>query len=1038
MRLNRNTIRFIIGLSAGLLIALLVAFNTLLFWVATGPRQLSALTPAIAASFGAADGSYRVSIGETWLLWDGWKHPIDIRLKQVDVLTADGQVFSSFPEVAVGLHIPSLFLGRILPTSLTIDKPVVSLFQHENRSVSFGFKAQTGESSQPREVPLALLFGAISQQDAPGALKKLRSVRITQADVSIGRQADGIVLEATGVEMVLKRSRRHGLEFLMSGKVSYDEYQSTFAADFKLPPASTQILGEVDFKGVDIATLVDLFTVEDQPVPVSVPISGTAQIALSGEGEVEQLAIKAEGGQGAINTPELTAPLAMNWVRLDAVFSDKLRTIQIRDLSADIQAMLLKAQGEIKLSEPNDAAIKLSASLANVPMEMVNTLWPVRLAPISREWVTGNIKGGMIPEARITTNIEFGDLAKPVLPKESIDASISLQGAAITYLPEHPPANNVKAIVKVDGVALDAAVESADYMEATKLSKGRVLIEDLNADNPYIKLSMSAESNAKETVQFLGLPKLNHSKRLNLKPEQVSGKVSAQAEVGFFFFSPKDEAGKPLDPDIDYKVKATGTDLSAPGFMHKFDISQATGEVVVDKQQLTFQGQGSINGAQASEVSVTYLFEPQEGIDTLIKASATASKESLARFGLGKLDMLQGSLGVKADIKLGAEKELANLLLDLTPSMINARQIGWSKPAGEQASLSLTAEKKAGMLKIPSFELKGKAIEASGALSFNDTMNAVKQAKLERVKIGNTSLNLLAYEAAADGFSLSVAGESADLSGVLESTSSSSNEFSFEKFPAAKLDVNISKLIMAGGMEMRGVKGHLTCSALRCESADIVGTVAQKPFSLRIYRQPKTVRQLSIRAEDAGAFLKSLALYDRMEGGVLSISGQYVDSGADSLLRARMDISEHTIKKAPVLAKILTLASLTGFFDMLEGNGIRFTKMVIPFALQNDVITVSKARAYGNAIGITAEGTITFPAVVFDVKGTVVPSYTANTILGKLPIIGDVLTGGDGKGVFAGNYSVKGTYEDPKVAVNPLSILTPGILRGIFDVGDKN
>ncbi len=139
-----------------------------------------------------------------------------------------------------------------------------------------------------------------------------------------------------------------------------------------------------------------------------------------------------------------------------------------------------------------------------------------------------------------------------------------------------------------------------------------------------------------------------------------------------------------------------------------------------------------------------------------------------------------------------------------------------------------------------------------------------------------------------------------------------------------------------------------------------------------------------------------------------------------------------------MLAKILTLASLTGFFDMLEGNGIRFTKMVIPFALENDVITVSKARAYGNAIGITAEGTITFPAVYFDMKGTVVPSYAANTILGKLPIIGDVLTGGDGKGVFAGNYAVKGTYDDPKVSVNPLSILTPGVLRGIFDVGSKD
>ena len=37
-----------------------------------------------------------------------------------------------------------------------------------------------------------------------------------------------------------------------------------------------------------------------------------------------------------------------------------------------------------------------------------------------------------------------------------------------------------------------------------------------------------------------------------------------------------------------------------------------------------------------------------------------------------------------------------------------------------------------------------------------------------------------------------------------------------------------------------------------------------------------------------------------------------------------------------------------------------------------------------------------------------------------------------GEGLFGFNYRMTGSSEDPKVSVNPLSILTPGIFRDIF------
>ena len=77
------------------------------------------------------------------------------------------------------------------------------------------------------------------------------------------------------------------------------------------------------------------------------------------------------------------------------------------------------------------------------------------------------------------------------------------------------------------------------------------------------------------------------------------------------------------------------------------------------------------------------------------------------------------------------------------------------------------------------------------------------------------------------------------------------------------------------------------------------------------------------------------------------------------------------------------------------------------------------------------EGTIYISDETVDLSGTVVPAYTINRVLGNIPILGEILTGGPNEGVFAANYVLKGQLEDPRVSVNPLSALAPGFLRNL-------
>jgi hypothetical protein len=58
-------------------------------------------------------------------------------------------------------------------------------------------------------------------------------------------------------------------------------------------------------------------------------------------------------------------------------------------------------------------------------------------------------------------------------------------------------------------------------------------------------------------------------------------------------------------------------------------------------------------------------------------------------------------------------------------------------------------------------------------------------------------------------------------------------------------------------------------------------------------------------------------------------------------------------------------------------------------------------------------------------QGVLSPIYFLNGI-------GRMFAPRDGEGLFGFNFQISGKADNPKVSVNPLSILTPGMFRDIF------
>ena len=68
--------------------------------------------------------------------------------------------------------------------------------------------------------------------------------------------------------------------------------------------------------------------------------------------------------------------------------------------------------------------------------------------------------------------------------------------------------------------------------------------------------------------------------------------------------------------------------------------------------------------------------------------------------------------------------------------------------------------------------------------------------------------------------------------------------------------------------------------------------------------------------------------------------------------------------KIPVLAKILTLASLQGIADLLTGEGIWFTDFEMKSSKVNNLTTIEEIYAIGPAISLMMEGYIEKDQVV--------------------------------------------------------------------------
>ena len=170
------------------------------------------------------------------------------------------------------------------------------------------------------------------------------------------------------------------------------------------------------------------------------------------------------------------------------------------------------------------------------------------------------------------------------------------------------------------------------------------------------------------------------------------------------------------------------------------------------------------------------------------------------------------------------------------------------------------------------------------------------------------------------------------------------------------------------------------------------------------------------------------------EEGVLDFYSVKKNDVSNSILK----IDNFKIQEVPVLAKLLTLASLQGIADLLTGEGIRFTDFEMKFMNDKNLMKIEEMYAIGPAISILMDGYIQDNKLI-SLRGTLVPATTINKTISAIPIIGKILVGEKtGEGVFGVSFKIKGSPKNLKTTVNPVKTLTPRFITRTLEKIKKN
>lgn len=761
-------------------------------------------------------------------------------------------------------------------------------------------------------------------------------------------------------------------------------------------------------------------------------VTGEGAFAFADDGALQTLTADWTAENISVDAPKLfEGGLALEMAKFRGSFDAPREHLAIDEIHATNGDFELSLAGEMQ-DHPVSTGVVLNGGFKNLTVANLKRLWPAGAAPGARDWVIANAHEGFVREATVAVNIAPGAIVGGKIPDEMMNIALSMERVKLTYLNGLPDMTNVSGTATALGDTFKMDIKGGNIGRLS-VASGSLIIPTLHQHGTVGTISGVVTGPTQELLLVLDKPRLGYPSRYGIKAAEAAG----SANVKFTFGIPmlRDLKADDISIDVDGDFK----DVKLP-INEQLRLTGGVFNVKLGGQGMKAHGAVQVNTAPMG-FTWTEDFTGTAPVGTRIDVTSTLNSAQRAALGLDTGRYIEGKTTIIAAFTgRGGKFQKAKIDANLTSARLAAPELGWAKP--EDANASLKADvvfRPDRLIEIGNIDATGPGMKALGRLLVGG--GKIREADFKKLQLGPRNDFVLSYrDDDQAGFVFDAKGRVIDAGGFLEEDEDEpKGPGKTERKRPMSIKADMDLAYLQGDVWFTGLKFEYGTDGDNLTAFKVDASADAANVRGELVRSGDNTRKLKLQTADAGRLIRAATGFRSLIGGELSLvvdlSPMPGQGKAQNAYDGVLKIEKFKIVNQPFFARLLAAGSFTGLDDLMRGEGITFSKLEQVFQGRGDLITLTNGRAAGPSIGLTTQGTINRANDKIDLNGTIVPLYGLNSIFGEVPVIGDILGSRDGEGIFGVTYGVSGQVDELRIAVNPVSMLAPGFLRKIFQMG---
>jgi len=1024
-----------------------VAAPVFVWRVHTSPFDIGFAKDYVQAALYDRETGNHVQLDRVVLFWPDLKGPLYIQIKDAQLLNKENFALVSIGKAAFSFSRQGLLVGRVLPKEIVLQEPILRL----SRDAQGGFDFSLGVHSDPefdeeKHEITTRIFGYLARPGYENAhdslISRLEAFRIENARLLIDDQLIQQTWSLPDFNAGFKSTGDGMTGYAQVSLPSSGLDDSSLSIDLNYLWDQKNVEISADLTAFDLGALAhyvpEMGMISNQEVLADAHV----EVLLNERFIPEDVRVNLTSDQGSILHADLSLePVPYQNLVLQASYNYAGKSLRVHDTQITLKDVTVNASADIEHTETLVRG-PVKVWIDEVQQEQIDPLWPQILrGDSSEEWIVQKMSKGVLKDVWAKLDLVVEKKVDEVsgesvwdFDAQNVEAEFAAEGMTVNYRAPLPIATDVQGTGRFD---LNTDILSIDITRGKigdmSIGESRLVFDEVAAVGAGgADLDIALRGKNADILRYISGEPINLKDEINMDLAQVRG--DADLKVGLNFPTNGDVKLKDFQIDVDGTLK----NVNIPDVIDTLDLSGGPFDLSLHDGLVKLSGKTAMLDKRPMEFSwKTFLESKGKPYKEKITAKITADPNICTQLGIDLSDFIEGSLPIDVTYALyrdGTAK--ADIRADVTNALFFVDPFDYEKKPGEAAEAQFTAFfKNKDLQKISHLQAK------AGEFSVSDAQLWFKQVD-GRTELLKADFPVFSLEETKGklGFSFDDKGavnivldaEFLDVQAFMEA------EDNGEEYAEPPMKISVT------AKAMRTAPEEVVHDARMFYDIDDQGRFNQMEMDAKVgtggvFARFKPDAQgkniFHMRSDDAGAMLKAFQVYDNIRGGEMTIYGEPIDGVFDRNIKGQAEITNFKVIKAPALTKVLSILSLTGIGEALTSNGLSFTKLESDFRWlyrkNGSLLVLKEGRTSGNSLGLLFSGTFDNAARRVDVSGTVVPMSGLNGFIGRIPLVGDILTGGSG-GVFAATYSVRGSSEEPVISVNPLSVLTPGIIRRIL------